>query len=400
MKLLYVSPVWTGIRSTIYEGNASGSGMPAFLQPLKYLLTNHHHVDLILFENRKTIPDLEPAEWLQHSTITIKAAATNRLGRVVSYARFYKYLRGVIEGGDYDFVYGHGLPGVVGTIAANRAAVPTGQRLYGTFLTQHLKANAHVSSMKHSPLEYCAFRTSKDFLLMTNDGTKGDLVYSQIGSSKYEFYFWHNGVDFSSSAHPKPNGSYAGAPYLLYPGRIAEWKRQHYAIELIASLRHEYGVDITLKFAGQTSDSTYRDYLEHLSHRLAVSDLIRFLGPVPRLELSHMYSEAVAVLSFYELSNLGNVVIESLAAGAVVVSLEDGSLDSVITDGINGVLISTPTEGAQRIHQLMQDVGLRTRLGSEARRIAKAQFMSWHDRAALETALVQSAVSRRQSPLR
>lgn len=394
MRILYVSPIWTGIRSIIFEANSVGAGMPAFVRPLQHILQSGHHVDLAFFGSINEEEVLRPADWLRKSTITVHQPGEGRVQRVVSYWTFLLSIRRMLREQNYDFVYGHGLPGVVGTIAARQLSIPTGQRLYGTFLTQHISRNAHIGAMRHSPLEYWAFRSPKAFLLVTNDGTKGDLVYSRIGSKRYAFHFVHNGVDAPSGSEPTTCSTELDSPYLLYPGRTSPWKRQHLAIELVAELRTTHGIDVPLKFVGQSTDPEYFEHLVALAKQLAVSDIVTFLGQVSRNDLGRMYRHALAVLSFYELSNLGNVIIEALSKGAVVISLDDGSLDGVIAHGINGLLASNPREAALQVKELMQDPNLRERIGAEARRSANELFLDWDTRATLELALISDAVRR------
>jgi hypothetical protein len=42
---------------------------------------------------------------------------------------------------------------------------------------------------------FLSFFLKSSFLLITNDGSPGDLLYKKIGNKKTPFYFWKNGYE-------------------------------------------------------------------------------------------------------------------------------------------------------------------------------------------------------------
>ena len=67
-------------------------------------------------------------------------------------------------------------------------------------------------------------------------------------------------------------------------------------------------------------------------------------------------------------------VLQYMAAGLPVVSTKAGANAEVIGEGVNGYLVSTPGEWAQRIAQLALDADLRLRMGEAGRRRVAADY--------------------------
>jgi glycosyltransferase involved in cell wall biosynthesis len=397
MKILYVTPLWTGLRDLLYSGSGTSSGMPAFIRPLQRLISSEHQVDIaLLVDDALAGNSMSPPDWLTSSNIRIVPRGNSSTSRLRSYRRLLFLVNQMISENGYDFIYGHGLPGVVGTYAAKKSGLASGHRLYGTFLSKHLGKWPALRTFLYSPLEYFAFTWPKSFLLMTNDGTRGDIVHEAIGKrGAYDFHFWLNGVDHLSSHYERTQRPEHTTPglYLLYPARISRWKQQHLAVELLARLQRKVTQDVVLRFVGHASDPEYLREVESLALETCRPGSVEFLGPVPTGSLQALYSGAVAVLSMYNLSNLGNVAIEAISSGAVLLALNDGSLDGIINHGDNGLLMQDLNEGADLISKLIANPKWSEAISGRAIQSARHLFSSWEARSDREISLIRSAVS-------
>ncbi len=87
------------------------------------------------------------------------------------------------------------------------------------------------------------------------------------------------------------------------------------------------------------SGATEVERLKELVNWLGLSDVIRFLPPLPRLELPNWYRAAdlVCVPSYSE--SFGLVALEAQACGTPVVATAVGGLRTAVADGISGVLV-------------------------------------------------------------
>jgi glycosyltransferase involved in cell wall biosynthesis len=123
---------------------------------------------------------------------------------------------------------------------------------------------------------------------------------------------------------------------------------------------------------------------------------VRFLGPIDHDALLAMMPVATAVLSFYEVSNLGNVALEALGTGSVLLSLADGSLDAIVRDGKSALLVDDVERAADAVLRLVGDQELGQRLQRGARAAADAHLLSWDERVAREIAVIEDAAAGRQ----
>lgn len=400
MKVLYVTSLWSGFKDIVFEGREEATGMPAFIYPLKKLIELGHQVDFVV-----TVPIPKPIlninlEWLKESGFHFVSWKSKGFQRVFSVIRLYFYIRNLLRLKEYDFVYGQGSVGSIGCLVANRCGLPCGQRLYGTFLAEEVSKKTKYYTTLNHPLEYMAFRIPKNFLLITNDGTKGDHVYKKLaGKSNYDFHFLLNGVDLSNA-----NGNFndikmrkqkdTQQQFLFFPARIARWKQQHLAVDILKYLHDKGNVDIHLYFAGHIHDPDYWAEISFAAKEKGMEGYVHYVGKLGRQNLFKYLHNSIAVLSLYQFSNLGNVVIEALSVGAVVVAIDDGSLIGVVEDGTNGILIHTAEEAAERINRLLKKPDQASLIGNRAKEMAVEQFLSWENRAMKEVNIIEESIKK------
>ncbi len=71
----------------------------------------------------------------------------------------------------------------------------------------------------------------------------------------------------------------------------------------------------------------------------------------------------------------GLTVAEAMWKGTPVIGCNVGGIPCQIRDGQNGFLVSTIEEAADRIVRLVDDPGLRERMGAEARETVRSDFL-------------------------
>ena len=408
MRILYVGGPPAGFADLIFEGHSEARGMPSFIRPLRELIARGHEVDFILNLDHAgmSLPFNLGVEWLRNSRFIRVRWEHRGLQRLVSPCRLYQVVRRTLSATPYDFVYGQGSSGVPGVLAARRSGVPCGVRLYGTFRAADLERHSRLYTALRHPLEYLAFTTAKDFLLVTNDGTRGDYVHQRLVPRSPEtsgFYFWLNGTDLGSERVTGGDddcvtqpGVPPETPFLFYPARLAYWKRQHLGVEVLKGLHDRGHREVELYLAGHCTDAAYWPEVQSLAQNYGLGEHCRYLGTLPPAAMRWHYRHALAVLSLYETTNLGNVVIEALTAGSLVVAADDGSLDHIIADGVNGLLVKTPQEAAERLAHYLAHPALVEEVRRAARERASLTFWSWEQRAEAEIELIERAVGARQ----
>jgi phosphatidylinositol alpha-1,6-mannosyltransferase len=181
-----------------------------------------------------------------------------------------------------------------------------------------------------------------------------------------------NGVDADrfKPAHLMPDGD---PLKLLCVGRLIERKGQHHLIDAVKRLTDE-GLDLSLDLIG-TGDA--RSANEAQAARLGLGDRVRFLGYVPREEISQHYTAAhVFVLPSYN-EGMSVALLEAMASGLPVIVTPTGGTAELVTSGINGFIVNWGDVNAlaYRVQNLAHDRWLARRMGQESRK--RAERCSW-----------------------
>jgi len=298
-------------------------------------------------------------------------------------------------------IYGAGPTGAwVGGLLALRHRLPRISRLYGSFLhVQKLRGRAQWLCY-HYPAEPLVFKWPGDALIVTNDGTRGDLLAKRFGTDPERFYFLLNGVDKSDQADRAAVRSAVrarlgipdGTPLLVTVSRLDDWKRVDRAIRAASVLKSQR-IDCRLAIVGGGHE---RPRLEALARSSGAGETVIFLGELPHAEAVQILRSADVFLSLYDYSNLGNPVIEAMSSGQCIVSIADGSLEGLVADGVNGVLVrpdALEDELPARLAALIRDPEERMRLGSAAKRTADATFWTSKQRIAAELDIIETLCS-------
>lgn len=396
MKILYVTTAWTGLRDILYNGSKEAKGMPAFIRPLKRLILEGNDVDIVLVHDMKEIPQYNiNIDWLSYRQIIGEVYWEPKISKKYkSIIKLYRKLDKILRENKYDFVYGHGVSADVARIISDKYKVPFGQRLYGTFLNDYIIKHGLLKAKIIHFLEYKAFKSKKKFLLVTEDGSKGEEAYEKInkGKSPSEFYFWINGIEHMPKLNKEDINfkfrELGGENFLFYVARIDRWKKQEDSIKILKILKDK-GYNLKLFIAGQTGNKEYLNELTSLVEELGVKDEVVFMGPISRDEINLMCKLAKASFSLYDICNLGNVFHEMLSAGAVILSKNDGSLDKFIVNGENGFLINNVEEGAENIIKILNNKEYEKTIRENAINTSVQKMRTWDERVDDEIKLIK-----------
>lgn len=152
----------------------------------------------------------------------------------------------------------------------------------------------------------------------------------------------HHGIDLEAF-----NFNPSGGEYLLFFGRIHPDKGVREAIE-IAQL-----ADRDLLIAGIIQDEHYfeTEVKPHLS-----GSRIKYVGSVGPDRRDSILGEAACLLHPINFNEpFGLSIVEANACGTPVIAFSRGSMPEIITEGVNGFLVSTVSEAVdavERIHSI------------------------------------------------
>jgi len=174
----------------------------------------------------------------------------------------------------------------------------------------------------------------------------------------------------------------ADAHVLAFVGRIQPHKGPEVlsrsVAEMLTHSPHLRSKLIVLIMGGASGAGTGEvERLKDLTSWLGISDVVRFLHPVPRAELADWYRAAdlVCVPSYSE--SFGLVALEAQACGTPVVATAVGGLRTAVADGISGVLVDghNPKAWSSVIARLLNEPQRRVLLSMGA--IEHASHFGW-----------------------
>lgn len=173
-----------------------------------------------------------------------------------------------------------------------------------------------------------------------------------IGAPGEKIVVLRNGVDAAvfqpeeRDAACERLGLDRGSPWLLCVGNLLPEKGQQLAIEVLQHLPQH-----RLLLVG---DGPQRQRLLDTAHRLGVDARVQVHGVMPQADLRWAYSAADALLLTSTREGWPNVVLESMACGTPVVSVDVGGVPEMITRAEAGRVVPSrdPRELAAAVLQL------------------------------------------------
>ncbi len=349
MNILYVTDAWHGFSEALFNGATSINGLPSFGHVLEKIVTDGNNVDLIVINNSNSDIQLNIGlPWIKEKQI-IKIVNYRQTiaSKIRAAAELIACCFSAVIKKRYDFIYAHGLVAGLSIFAARFKRIPFGQRLYGTFLwDEYLKNPKTLSeySLHKKYYDIIAYRYKKAFLLITNDGSRGDFAYDKIckDKTKFEFLYWINGVNRLNLTEEECESIYKKynikRPFIFYVARFDRWKNQDRILRIIRRMKDE-GVNINCYFAGAVTIKSYYGEIVTLVKELDIEDRVYFLGNLNYTEISALHRLSTASLALYSVCNFTNVFHEMLANRAVTIVRRDGIVDDVIKNGENGYIV-------------------------------------------------------------
>lgn len=155
--------------------------------------------------------------------------------------------------------------------------------------------------------------------------------------------------------------------------RFDRWKDPQGVIQAFKLARKE--IDATLVLLGNVAtddpegESVYRSLLDEREDRI----IIISKEDTALVNALQSYSDIVMQKSLRE--GFGLTVTEAMWKGTPVIAGAVGSIRHQIDDGVNGFLVSSVEEAAERIVTLMHDRELRERMGHKARQRVEERYL-------------------------
>ncbi len=371
-------------------GTGDAGGMNVYIVELsRRLAASGVQVDIFTRATAGLVPpavELGPGVVVRH----VIAGPLEGLTKAELPAQLCTFARGLLraeaayEPGYYDLIHSHyWLSGQVGALARDRWGVP----LVHSMHTMAKVKNASLAAGDNpEPLARLIGEeqvVEAADLLIANTGAEGQQLVELYSDDPERVRVIAPGVDLDVFS---PGDAVAArqrlrmrpdALVVLFVGRIQPLKAPDVVIRAAADLvsrRPDLRRRLVVPILGGASGSGLKTphHLAQLAADFDVADVVRFVAPVPQLELVDYYRAAtvVCVPSYNE--SFGLVAIEAQACATPVVAADVGGLRTAVVDGTTGVLIDghDPADYAAAFERLLSDPAEVARLGAAAARHA------------------------------
>lgn len=294
------------------------------------------------------------------------------------------------------FFYGAPVAWLIGRVRR----IPNITRMYGTFLFPW------VDKWWGRLLRYdeaLAFRIPCAYFIMTNDGTRGDDCARALGMPPERLKFWRNGVNkemrdsaFDKAAFKAAHDIPPHHALIVTICRLERWKGVDRLIAALPAVLAS-APDTTAVVVG---DGDELDALRKQAAELGVAGAVRFTGAVRHEETVAYMNAADVFVSLYHLSNVGNPLIEAIACGRCIVTLDNGATAKLVRAGETGTLIAEDRLDTLPgiLVGLLRDPERRARFERAAYEYGQAHLQTWPERLAMEVDLVETLVGVRGAP--
>ena len=245
-------------------------------------------------------------------------------------------------------------------------------RFQGTILTpilNHTPLRKLYYAARHID-HILALKAKSDLIVMTDDGTKGDLVLSEL-KNKSRYLILKNGIDIYDFQKKYIDFSHAR---FISCSRLERWKRVDRVLDVFAEIA-EACPEAHLDVVG---DGSCKYELQQYSKALGLSKRVTFHGALSHRKAVEKMAESSYLISCFELSNVGNPLQEALALGLWVLTLSNGDTAKHIIDGYNGNI--TDEENYRALASRAIDL-VKT---NERRSVNNSNSWSWEERMSQE----------------
>ncbi|HEU68224.1 MAG TPA: glycosyltransferase [Candidatus Acetothermia bacterium] len=162
-------------------------------------------------------------------------------------------------------------------------------------------------------------------------------------------------------------------PLVVQISRFDPWKDPQGVIEAFKLARKETPATLVLLGNVATDDpegeDVYRSLLDQREERIII--LSRQDGAL----VNALQRRAAVVVQKSTREGFGLTVTEAMWKGTPVVGGNVGGIRHQIIDGVNGFLVASVEEAAQRMVELLRDDGLRQAMGARARETVRERFL-------------------------
>lgn len=197
-------------------------------------------------------------------------------------------------------------------------------------------------------------RDAATVLVPSNDYR--ELISHKYGIPQERVVVIRNGTEHEIAEQPKSLSRKGEKKRLLFVGRLSVQKNIPLMLEAIAVYVKKYGSEIRLAIVGE---GEIRSAVQSHIDRLKLGGIVTLRGLLYGEALQAVYEDSDLLLLTSASESFGLVLIEAMAKGLPIVSVNIPAVRNLVANGVNGLLPeSTPDAVADAIHMLLVDEDL------------------------------------------
>lgn len=162
-------------------------------------------------------------------------------------------------------------------------------------------------------------------------------------------------------------------PLVVQISRFDKWKDPQGVIDAFRIARRQVGATLALVGNVATDDPEGQEIFESLCK--CGEDRIRILSVQDSALVNALQRRAAVVLQKSIREGFGLTVTEAMWKGTPVIGGKVGGIRHQIEDGVNGFLVESVEQAAERTVQILKDPVLREKLGKRAKESVRERFL-------------------------
>ena len=272
-------------------------------------------------------------------------------------------------------------------------------RFQGTILKPKLRNQLNLFLYIEHTIAFILCRFS-DLVIMANDGTEGDCVLNYFKVPKKKVRFWINGINadgknvkIASEIRCKNRKIQLKRKKILVTlSRLASWKRVDRIIKVMPDIIKKIE-NVLLIIVG---DGEEKDNLKKIVQDCKISNYVYFTGALPHQKAIEILNRADIFVSLYDLSNVGNPLLEAMKLGKCIVTLNTGYTGRIIKNNKTGMLLGYKdlrNNLSNVIINLLKNEKDNSRLRGNAFIFAQKNFCTWKQRMNKEVKEVKKIIA-------
>ena len=352
--------------------------------------------------HRTTMPSCKLGESLK---IQVFKTIYSKLRGYVAILKLVKLGADVLSKNKIEVVYGGGPHGVLAAklikvINFNRK-IYTVSRYYGVWdlYSKTMAENRWFKMLLNIDI-LASLYLKADLKIITNDGTQGDKALQSINSKELNVLkFWVNGTDKPILIDEDINDlkkylCIEGSFVVVCVTRLVSIKRIDRCIQVAATAVHKNGMkNLKLIIVG---DGVERARLEKMVSDLAIEGNVIFVGAINNCQVRSYLAVANVFLSMYDVSNVGNPLLEAVRANNIIFTLNNGDTSAWIKHGFNGFIYDVNDvmieKMAEDIFELAQNFARQEFIKNNLKITESEMLWTWDERLQAEFSEIEKMV--------